>query len=41
MKMELSGVLKETLLQRNLEAKEMVERFASNYVPIRKIRLEF
>jgi hypothetical protein len=40
MKMERFGALKEIHLQRNLEAKEMAERFASNYVPTRKIRLE-
>jgi hypothetical protein len=40
MKMELFGVLKEILLQKSLEAKEMVEKFANSYVPIRKIRLE-
>jgi hypothetical protein len=40
MKMALFGVLRETHLQRNLEAKEMAEKFANNFVHIRKTRLE-
>jgi len=40
MKMELSGVLKEILLQRKREAKEMAEKLANSFVLLRKIKLE-
>jgi len=41
MKMEPFGVSKETHLQRRLEAKEMVERLANNFVLSRRTRLEY
>jgi hypothetical protein len=40
MKMALFGVSRETHLQRNLEAKEMAEKFANNFVLLRRTRLE-
>ena len=39
--MELFGVLKEILLQRKKEAKEMAEKCASNFVLSRKTKQEF
>jgi hypothetical protein len=39
--MEQYGVLKEILLQRSLEAKEMAERLANNFVLLRKIKQEY
>jgi hypothetical protein len=40
MAMELYGVSKETHLLRSLEANEMVEKFASNFVHTRKTKPE-
>jgi len=40
MKTELYGVLKETLLQRSLEANEMAEKFVNNFVLTKRIKLE-
>jgi hypothetical protein len=41
MKMEPFGVSRATHLQRRLEAKEMVERLANNFVLSRRIKLEY